>query len=251
MLPSIQEGGKIHMTFQERFIQAFIVKDRWLLLVQGLGATLFITLFATILGLAIGVALGAIRSGYDKNAERMRRNKTVGYYLLAALNFIARIYITIIRGTPTVVQLMIAYFVIFGSARNGIPVAIFAFGLNSGAYVAEIIRGGIMSIDEGQFEAGRSLGFNYVQTMRYVVIPQVVKSVLPALMNEFITLFKETSVSGYVAIRDLTKAGDIIRAASYQQFLPLFAVALFYLVMVLFFTWIEGKVERRLRKNER
>ena len=162
-----------------------------------------------------------------------------------------RLYLTVLRGTPVVVQLMIIYFVIFASSDNGTLVAALAFGLNSGAYVAEIVRGGIMSIDNGQFEAGSSLGFNYLLTMRYIIIPQVVKSVLPSLANEFIALLKETSVAGYVAVRDLTKAGDIIRGRTFSPFMPLLAVALIYLVLVLFFTWLIGKMERRLRNSER
>ena len=145
---------------------------------------------------------------------------------------------------------MIIYYIIFASSRNGIAIAMLAFGINSGAYVAEIVRGGIMSIDAGQFEAGRSLGFNYVQTMRYIIIPQVFKNVLPTLANEFIVLLKETSVSGYVAIRDLTKAGDIIRGVTYSPFMPLIGVALIYLTLVIFFTWLVGKLERRLRDSD-
>ena len=166
------------------------------------------------------------------------------------VNAISKLYLTVIRGTPVVVQLMIIYYIIFASSRNGIAIAMLAFGINSGAYVAEIVRGGIMSIDAGQFEAGRSLGFNYVQTMRYIIIPQVFKNVLPTLANEFIVLLKETSVSGYVAIRDLTKAGDIIRGVTYSPFMPLIGVALIYLTLVIFFTWLVGKLERRLRDSD-
>ena len=166
------------------------------------------------------------------------------------VNAIGKLYLTVIRGTPVVVQLMIIYYIIFASSRNGIAIAMLAFGINSGAYVAEIVRGGIMSIDAGQFEAGRSLGFNYVQTMRYIIIPQVFKNVLPTLANEFIVLLKETSVSGYVAIRDLTKAGDIIRGVTYSPFMPLIGVALIYLTLVIFFTWLVGKLERRLRDSD-
>ena len=163
---------------------------------------------------------------------------------------ICRVYLTVIRGTPVVVQLMIIYFVIFAWSDNGTMIAALAFGLNSGAYVAEIVRGGIMSIDNGQFEAGRSLGFNYLQTMRYIIVPQTIKNVLPSLMNEFIALLKETSVAGYVAVQDLTKAGDIIRSRTYSAFMPLIAVALIYLIVVMFFTWLVGKLERRLRASD-
>jgi ABC-type amino acid transport system permease subunit len=164
---------------------------------------------------------------------------------------ICKIYLTVIRGTPAVVQLLIAYFIIFASSNNDIQIAIFAFGVNSGAYVAEIIRAGIMSVDNGQFEAGRSLGFTYVQTMIYVIIPQMVKNVLPALCNEFIVLIKETSVAGYIGIMDLTKAGDLIRGRTFSAFLPLIGVAAIYLFLVMILTWLVGKLERRLRVNER
>ena len=152
--------------------------------------------------------------------------------------------------TVCITQLMIIYFVIFAWSDNGTMVAALAFGLNSGAYVAEIVRGGIMSIDNGQFEAGRSLGFNYVQTMRFIIIPQVIKNVLPSLANEFIALLKETSVAGYVAVQDLTKGGDIIRSRTYSPFLPLLAVAMIYLALVMFFSWLVSKLERRLRNSE-
>ena len=163
---------------------------------------------------------------------------------------LCKIYLTVIRGTPVVIQLMIMYYIIFASSRNGVLIAMLAFGINSGAYVAEIIRGGIMSVDHGQLEAGRSLGFNYVQTMWHIIIPQAMKSVLPALANEFIVLLKETSVSGYVAVKDLTKGGDIIRGVTYSAFMPLIAVAVIYLIMVMFFTWLVGKLERRLRNSD-
>ena len=146
---------------------------------------------------------------------------------------------------------MIAYFIIFASSNNKIMIAVIAFGFNSGAYVAEIVRSGIMSIDNGQFEAGRSLGFNYVQTMMYIIIPQAFKNVLPALANEFIVLIKETSVSGYVGLMDMTKGGDIIRSRTYSAFMPLIAVALIYLIIVMFFSKLVSNLERRLRSSER
>ena len=146
---------------------------------------------------------------------------------------------------------MIMYYIILASSNNKLLVGMIAFGVNSGAYVAEIVRSGIMSIDPGQFEAGRSLGFNYVQTMRYVIIPQALKNVLPALANEFIVLLKETSVAGYIAMQDLTKGGDIIRGVTYSPFMPLIGVALIYLVMVMFFTFLVNKLERRLRNSDR
>ena len=231
------------------FILNFVQANRWKYLTTGLGNTLLITALALLLGLAIGIVIAAIRSTYDKTAEGAR--PSLGRKIFGFFNGLCKVYLTVLRGTPVVVQLMIIFFVVFASSDNGILVAALAFGLNSGAYVAEIIRGGIMSIDNGQFEAGRSLGFNYLQTMIYIVLPQVIKNVLPSLLNEFIALLKETSVAGYVAVQDLTKGGDIIRGRTYSAFMPLIAVALIYLALVTFFSWIVGKVERRLRNSER
>ncbi len=238
-------------SFKQDFDLNFIQKDRWKFMVTGLENTLLITLFAGLIGVVIGVVVAAIRSSYDKNEEALKLKGGFGYVFLRIINAICKIYLTIIRGTPVVVQLLITYFIIFKSASNGVPVAIFAFGINSGAYVAEIFRGGIMSIDQGQFEAGRSIGFNYLQTMRYIIIPQMFKAVLPTLLNEFIALLKETSVAGYVAISDLTKAGNSISGTTYSYYMPLLAVALIYLLIVMLLTKLVGIVERRLRKNER
>lgn len=218
----------------------FVKDDRYLYLTRGLGVTLEITFFALLIGVVLGFVLAIIRSTCDKTGK------------LKILNFIAKLYITIIRGTPVVLQLLILYFVIFASVNiNKVVVAAIAFGLNSGAYVAEIVRSGIMAVDEGQFEAGRSLGFNYFQTMCYIILPQAIKNILPALGNEFIVLLKETSVSGYIAIQDLTKGGDIIQSQTFEPFLPLIAVAIIYLVMVIIFQKLVNLLERRLRKNER
>ena len=233
------------------FILNFVKDDRWQLLVKGLGTTMEITAVAVVIGIVLGAVVAIVRSTYDKNKEDMKKRNYAGYCVLSFFNFICKLYLTVIRGTPTVVQLLISYFIIFASSTNAVGIAIFAFGLNSGAYVAEIIRGGIMAVDEGQFEAGRSLGFNYTQTMWYVVIPQVFKSVLPALCNEFIVLIKETSISGYVGLMDLTKAGDMIRGRTFSAFMPLIAVALIYLLIVVVLTALVGKLERSLRKNER
>ena len=230
------------------FILNFVQGNRWRYLVNGLGTTLLITLLACLLGIAIGVVIAMVRSTYDKTKEGARM--TLGRRLFGLANGFCRLYLTVLRGTPVVVQLMIIYFVIFASSDNGTLVAALAFGLNSGAYVAEIVRGGIMSIDNGQFEAGRSLGFNYVQTMRFIVIPQVIKNVLPSLANEFIALLKETSVAGYVAVADLTKGADIIRSRTYSPFMPLIAIALIYLALVMFFTKLVGILERRLRNSD-
>ncbi len=236
---------------KNQFILNFIEDDRWQNLTKGLGITIVITLFAAIMGIALGIIVAMIRTTYDKNAEAMKKNGGVGYYLMAFLNGFCKVYLTVIRGTPAVVQLLIMYFIIFASSTNSTMVAVIAFGINSGAYVAEICRGGIMSIDNGQFEAGRSLGFNYVQTMMYIVIPQVFKNILPALLNEFITLLKETSIAGYVGIADLTRGGNIIRGVTFSPFMPLIAVALIYLLLVTILTYFVGRLERRLRKSER
>lgn len=236
--------------FVDKFKLNFITGDRWLWLVNGLKNTLLITFFAVLIGIAIGVIIASIRSTYDKNYTVLKRKGGIGYFIMALLNGICKVYLTVIRGTPVVVQLLIMYFIIFVSSTNGTMVAIFAFGINSGAYVAEIFRGGIMSIDKGQFEAGRSLGLNYIQTMVYIVIPQMFKVVLPTLCNEFIVLLKETSVAGYVGIEDLTKAGDLIRGRTFSAMMPLLAVALIYLLIVMLFTWLVGKLERRLRNSD-
>ena len=180
----------------------------------------------------------------------MKASRPGAWALLAAGNALAKLYLTVIRGTPVVVQLLIMYFVIFAASNNGLLIAVIAFGLNSAAYVAEIIRGGIMSIEKGQMEAGRSLGLNYARTMMYIIAPQVLKNILPALANEFIVLIKETSIAGYVAVPDLTYAGNRIRGITYSAFLPLIAVALIYLALVMSLTWVVGRVERRLRSND-
>ena len=225
--------------FIAKFQQDFIESDRYLYLLRGLGNTLLIAALAVILGIVLGFLVAIIRATHDKHGG------------LNILNFICKVYLTIWRGTPTMVQLLIMYYIILVALDNKILVAVIAFGLNSAAYVAEIVRSGIMSVDEGQFEAGRSLGLNYTQTMRLIILPQAFKNVLPALANEFITLLKETSISGYIAIPDLTKGGDIIRSQTYDAFLPLFGVAVIYLVLVMILTAGVHKLETRLRTNER
>ena len=234
---------------KKQFILNFINDNRWQFLINGLVVTLRITFFALLIGIGIGVVISIVRSTYDKNIDTMRRG--TGRIILEIFNGICKFYLTIIRGTPVVVQLMIFYFVILVSVKNGEMIGMIAFGINSGAYIAEIFRSGIMSIDNGQFEAGRSLGFNYIQTMRHIIIPQAFKNILPTLANEFIVLLKETAVVGYVAVQDLTKAGDIIRGRTFSAFMPLVVVALIYLALVMFFTWLVGKLERRLRNSER
>ena len=234
---------------KEDFILNFIEQERWRFLTTGLKNTLIITFWALLLGILLGVIVAIIRASFDKTAPTMK--KGVKKFIFWLINGVCKIYLTVIRGTPVVVQLMIMYYIIFATSRNSIMVAVLAFGINSGAYVAEIVRSGIMSVDAGQFEAGRSLGFNHVKTMSYIIIPQAFKNVLPALANEFIVLLKETSVAGYVTIRDLTMGGDIIRASTYSAFMPLIAVAIIYLLMVMILTWLVGKLERRLRNDER
>lgn len=225
--------------FKDKFYLNFIKDDRWHYITRGLGTTIKITILAVLLGILIGFVVAIIRSTHDKTGK------------LKLPNLICRIYLTVIRGTPVVVQLLIIYFVVFASVDvEKLFVAVIAFGINSGAYVAEIVRGGIMSIDKGQMEAGRSLGFNYTQTMIYIIIPQAFKNVLPALGNELIVLLKETSVSGYIAMEDLTKGGDIIRSQTYDAMMPLLAVAGIYLVIVMFFEFLVGRLERRLRNSD-
>ena len=243
--------GNTGQSFAELFNSAFIEDDRWTWLVDGLKNTVIITVFALIIGVLIGLVVATVRASYDKNKESLQKKGGPGYVFLRIANMICHVFLTVVRGTPVVVQLMIMYYVIMISERNGVIVGIIAFGINSGAYVAEIFRSGIMSIDEGQFEAGRSLGFGYIKTMRYIIIPQAVKVILPTLFNELIVLFKETSVAGYVGVLDLTKAGDRIRGTTFQAYLPLFAVAIVYLVIVIILTQILRVIERRLRKNER
>ena len=225
--------------FTASFYQNFIEDDRWKYITDGLFNTLRITFFAVLIGIFLGFLIAVVRSTYDKTHK------------LGVLNALCKVYLTVIRGTPVLVQLLIIYFVVFGSVKiDKTLVAVIAFGINSGAYVAEIFRSGIMSIDNGQFEAGRSLGFNYSQTMFYIVMPQAFKNVLPALGNEFIGLLKETSVAGYIAIQDLTKGADIIRSRTYSAFMPLIEAALIYLVLVMVFTFFVQKLERRLRNSD-
>lgn len=226
--------------FADKFHQAFIKDDRYMYLVDGLLVTLQVTFFALILGLVLGFLVAIVRATHDKTGK------------MKILNFLAKIYLTVIRGTPVLVQLMIIYFVIFASMDiSKVFVAVVAFGLNSGAYVAEIVRSGIMSIDNGQFEAGASLGMNYPKTMIYIILPQAFRNILPALANEFIVLLKETSVAGNIALMDLTKGGDTIQGITYEPFMPLIAVALIYLVLVMILTRLVTLLERRLAKSDR
>ena len=228
--------------------QTFILDDNYQYIIKGIQTTLIVTVFALILGVILGVIIAIIRSAHDQQPERKKN------IFLRIANLICQIYLTVIRGTPMMVQLLIMWFVVWASARatdgNMIRCAILAFGINSGAYVAEIIRSGIMSIDKGQMEAGRSVGLTYATTMRCVIIPQAFKNVLPALGNELITLLKETSVVTVIGLRDLTKGALIIQSKTYQAFVPFFAIAAMYLVMVLGLSWLMGKLERRMRQSD-
>ena len=222
-------------------IQLNLIKDdRYMYIINGLKNTMIITIFATLLGIFLGLIVALVRTTYDNTKK------------LKVLNGICNIYITVIRGTPVVIQLMILFFCIFTSREvSGVMIAIIGFGINSGAYVAEVFRSGLMSIEQGQMEAGRSLGLSYLDTMKFIIIPQAFKVVLPTLGNEFIVLIKETSVAGYVAVQDLTKGGDIIRSRTYDAWTPLLIVAGIYLILTCVFSAFVKKLEINLRKNER
>lgn len=230
------------------FNQSFVEDDRWLYILKGLRVTITVAICALILGVIIGIIVAVIRSAHD---QKRGKKKNLSSLILGILDFLCRIYLTVIRGTPMMVQLLIMYFVIFASTTNTELVAILAFGINSGAYVAEIIRGGIMSIDAGQMEAGRSLGLNYVKTMRFIIVPQAIKNILPALGNEMITLLKDTSLVTVIGLKDMVKGALIIQGRTYQAFMPLVAVAIIYLVLVIILSKILSMVERRMRESDR
>lgn len=231
---------------QKDFYQSFIEGDRWFSYLKGLGTTFKVTLGALVLGVVLGILVAVVRSLYIQ-----KKSEGAPGPLLSFVNGLCVFYTTVIRGTPMMVQLLIMYFVIFAGTRNQLGVAILAFGINSGAYVSEIVRGGIMSVDRGQMEAGRSLGFNYVRTMWYIIIPQAIKTILPALGNELITLFKETSIVTVIGLVDLTKTAIQIQTKTYQALMPFLGIALIYLVIVMVLTWLMGILERRMRSNER
>lgn len=225
--------------FVYEFHRNFIDNNKWIYLLQGLGMTLAITLCAGIMGIVLGFVVAIVRCTNELTGK------------LGFIDKICRVYLTVIRGTPVMVQLLIIYFVIF--LPIGVPKfvsAVLCFGLNSGAYVAEIVRGGIMAIDKGQTEAGRSLGFGYAETMINFIIPQAFKAVLPSLANEFITLLKESSVAFYIGVSDLTQGGLRIRSITFSSFMPLIAVALIYLAIVMILTKLVGMLERRLRRSD-
>lgn len=227
------------------FVQTFIDANRWRALLNGLGITLELTVLALVLGLILGVVVAVIRSAHDQMADQHKKNAA-----LSVANTICKIYLTVIRGTPAMVQLLIMYFVIFASSTNTLLVGTLTFGINSGAYVAEIIRGGIMSIDKGQMEAGRSLGLNYFQTMYFIIIPQAIKNILPALGNELITLLKETSIVNVIGMRDITKWAMNVQGRTYQAFMPFLGIAAVYLVLVLALTKLFADIERRLKNDD-
>lgn len=227
-------------SLRDSVYQNFIEENRYQYILTGLGNTMIISIFAVILGVAIGFVIAIIRTTHDKMGS------------LKILDWLCRVYLTIIRGTPTMIQLLIIYYVIFASSNvSKVFVAVLAFGINSGAYVAEILRGGIMALDIGQFEGARSLGLTHGQTMRYIILPQTIKNTLPALGNEFIVLIKETAISGYIGLQDLTMGGNIIRGITYEAFFPLITVACVYLIIVMILTKGVNKLERSLKKNER
>jgi His/Glu/Gln/Arg/opine family amino acid ABC transporter permease subunit len=226
-------------SLKSNFIKTFVTDNRYQTFLDGLGVTFYIAIFATLIGIAIGIIVAVVKVYHHRTGK------------MKVLNAVFFVYTTIIRGTPIVVQLMIMYFLVLTFVRNGANVAIIAFGINSGAYVSEIMRGGILSVDIGQTEAGRCLGLTERTTMFSIVLPQAVKTTLPALFNEFITLFKETSVVGYVAVIDLTKAGDLVRAVTMEPFFSLISVALAYLIVCIGLTLVQRAIERRLQRSDR
>jgi His/Glu/Gln/Arg/opine family amino acid ABC transporter permease subunit len=229
-----------------RFYRAFIEGDRWKLYLQGLGVTLEMTIIALIFGVILGVVVAVIRTAHDQQRPGRRKNLALGI-----LSTICQLYTTVIRGTPMMVQLLIWSFVIFPTNRNKVMVGIIGLGINSGAYVAEIVRGGLMSVDVGQTEAGRSLGLNYLDTMRFIIIPQAFKNILPSLGNEFITLFKDTSLVQAIGGTEMVYYASTIGGRTFDYMPPYIGIALMYLVIVVIMTWLQGKLERRLRQSDR
>ena len=232
-------------TLPERFYTAFLEGDRWKLYLQGVASTLELTVMALILGILLGLVVAVIRTAHDQ--QRLGQHNPI----LALLNFLCKVYTTVIRGTPMMVQLLIWGFVIFKTSRNHTMVGALGLGINSGAYVAEIVRGGLMSVDIGQSEAGRSLGLNYLDTMRFIVIPQAFKNIVPSLANEFITLFKDTSLVTAIGGSEMLYYASTIGGRTFDYMPPLLGIAAMYLAIVIIFTWLQGKLERRLRESDR
>ena len=234
----LQSIGQFFARWLAQLETTFVEKQRYLLLVDGLKNTLIITAGALVIGVVIGSLVAMIKyCGQDSR-------------LLRPLCWLCSVYTTVIRGVPVVVQLLIFYFLILKSS-DGLVVGIVTFGINSGAYVAEIFRGGLMSVDPGQNEAGRSLGLNYLDTMRFIVVPQAFKNVLPALGNEFITLFKDTALINIIGGKELVYAAKAVGSKTYDVMYPYLGIAVIYLVMVMLLTWLQGKLERRLRQSDR
>ena len=226
------------MNISEQFYTAFIAENRWQLYLKGLGVTIEISIFAAIIGVVIGTVLALMKLSTGKNGKP------------GALSILSTAYVDIIRGTPSVLQLLIMWFIILAKSRNPIFVAVLSFGLNSAAYVSEIVRAGILAVDSGQMEAGRSLGLSKAMTMRYIVLPQAVKNIIPPMGNEFITLLKETAIVGYVSMSDLTRAANKISATTYEPFMPLIGAAVIYFVIIKLLTLLLSSLERRMRKSD-
>ena len=239
-------GEKLSFTqnFFMKFYQAFLYNERWKLYLEGVGTTLLVTACALILGILLGIIVALVRTAHDQQKSR----KSI---LLGILNLIFKIYVTIIRGTPMMVQLLIMGMVVFSSSRNFTFVGTLTLGINSGAYVSEIIRGGLMAVDSGQMEAGRSLGLNYMTTMIHIIIPQAIKSVLPAMGNEFIILLKDTSLITVIGGKELLYAAQGVMNRTYEAMFPLLITAVIYLILVMIFTYLLGLFERRLRQSDR
>ena len=240
------DGGKLTFgqNFFMKFYQAFLFNERWKLYLEGVGTTLLVTACALALGILLGIIVALLRTAHDQ--QKSKKNP-----LLGLVNWIFKIYVTIIRGTPMMVQLLIMGMVVFSSSRNFTMVGTLTLGINSGAYVSEIIRGGLMAVDSGQMEAGRSLGLNYMTTMIQIIIPQAIKSVLPALGNEFIILLKDTSLITVIGGKELLYAAQGIMNRTYEAMFPLLITAVIYLILVMIFTYLLGIFERRLRQSDR
>ncbi len=234
-----------HEDFFVNFYRAFVAGDRWKLYLSGVGTTLKVTIFALLMGTLLGVLVAVIRTAHDQQRPG-RRNPILGL-----LNLVCIAYTTVIRGTPMVVQMLIMGSVIFASSRNFTVIGTIALGINSGAYVAEIVRGGLMAVDSGQSEAGRSLGLNYIDTMWFIIIPQAFKNILPSLGNEFITLFKDTALITVIGGKELLYAAQAVGAKTYSVMFPYLGVAVIYLILVVIFSWMQEKLERRLRQSDR
>ena len=237
------------LTFGQKFFinfyKAFVDGDRWKLYLKGIGITLELTITALVIGVILGILVAVVRTAHDQQRIGCRNP------VLGVLNVLCKIYTTVIRGTPMMVQLLIWGFVVFKTSRNHTMVGIIGLGINSGAYVAEIVRGGLMSVDQGQMEAGRSLGLGYLDTMRFIIIPQAFKNILPSLGNELITLFKDTSLVSAIGGTELVYFAEAVGAKTYEYMFPYVGIALMYLVVVMVLTWLLGKLERRLRQSDR